>query len=105
MRTRAWTIALYAAFAAVVYVAHGPHPPISVDHIACFKLANEIRTTHPQHDYWHAITVTRSYSVIMAYFYDLTGAHVQTLKVMLALMTVGYLTCAESLLARFTAHR
>ncbi len=98
-------IAVYTAFAAAVYVAHGPKPDINIDHIAYFKLADEIRAAHPHHDYWREITATRSYGVIMAYLFDLTGDHIRTLKVMLALMTVAYLLCMESFLMRFTARR
>lgn len=102
---RIWILALYVTFAVAVCIAQGPRPPIGIDHIAYFKIADEIRASHPQHDYWRAITVTHSYGVIMAYFYELTGDHVRTLKIMLALTTIAYLWCAESFLGRFTTHR
>lgn len=102
---RLLTMALYALFAAAVYVAHGPRPDINIDHIAYFKLADDIRASFPHHDYWRTISATRTYGVIMAYLYGLTGDHILTLKIMLALMTFAYLLSAEYFLARFTTHR
>jgi hypothetical protein len=97
-------IAIYALLAGLVFVAHGPKPDINIDHIAYFKQADEIRASYPQHDYWRAVTTTRSYGVMMAYFYRLTGDHILTLRIMLAMMTVAYLLCAEYFLRRFTIH-
>ncbi len=102
---RIWILALYVGFAIGVYVIHGPRPPISIDHIAYFKQADQIHSAYPRHDYWRAISATHSYGVIMAYFFDLTGDHVKTLKILLAIMTLAYLVCAEFLFSRFTPHR
>ena len=86
MTRRILIIALYVAFALVVYVAHGPRPDINIDHIAYFKLANDIRASHPNHDYWQGLSATRTYGVLMAYLFDSTGDHIRSLKFMLAVM-------------------
>jgi hypothetical protein len=107
--SKAWRriliVAFYICFALGVYIIHGPHPPISIDHIAYFKLADQIRDAHPQHDYWRAASVTHSYAVLMCYLGDLSGDHVKTLKILLAVMTVAYLCSAERLFALFATHR
>jgi hypothetical protein len=98
-------LVLYASFAIGVYISNGPTPPISIDHIAYFKLADGIRAAYPAHDYWRAIGVTRTYGVIMAYAYGLTGDNIQTLRILLAAMTVAYLWCTELLFSLFTSKK
>jgi hypothetical protein len=98
-------LSLYLAFALAVYLAHGPRPDINIDHIAYFKLANDIRAEYPNHDYWRAATATRSFAVVMAYFYGFTGDHIRTLKILLVGMTVAYLLTAEYFFSCFTRHR
>ncbi len=105
MTRRILIIALYVAFALVVYVAHGPRPDINIDHIAYFRLANDIRASHPNHDYWQGLSATRTYGVLMAYLFDSTGDHIRSLKFMLAVMTVAYLMCAEFLFVRLAINR
>ena len=43
---RASILAVYVALALGVYFLQGPSPPISIDHIAYFKLADQIRAAH-----------------------------------------------------------
>jgi hypothetical protein len=95
-RAAAWPLALgafalYVVFAAIVFWAHGSEPPLNIDHVSYFKLADEIRMQFPNGDYWRSWNSVRAYGVILAYIYPLTGSHILSLKVLLAVMTVAYL--------------
>jgi hypothetical protein len=100
---RGWQLLLlYVAISALVFVAHGPQPTISIDHIAYFKVADEIRASHPQHYHWRSVSTVRPYAVIMAYLFDFTGNRVRSLKILLPAMTVAYLFSAEIFFLRFS---
>jgi hypothetical protein len=96
---------LYVAFAALVYVVQGGEPELSIDHIAYFKLADELRANHTDGAYWRGFDALRSYSVLVAYLYDYTGSHIASLKLLMAGMTVAYLITFERLLFFFTRKR
>jgi hypothetical protein len=98
-------LALYVAFAALVYWVQGPAPELSIDHIAYFKLADELRAKYPAGDYWRGFDALRSYSIGVAYLYDVTGSHIESLKLLMAGMTVAYLVTFEQLLFFFTRRR
>ncbi len=85
----------YVVFAATVYVIQGPEPSLSIDHISYFKLADEIRANFPLGDYWRSFNSVRAYGVILAYLFGLTGSHITSLKVLLAVMTVMYLVAFQ----------
>lgn len=96
---------LYFGFAALVYWAQGPEPELSIDHIAYFKLADELRANHADGSYWRGFDALRSYSILVAYLYDVTGSHIASLKLLMAGMTVAYLITFEHLLFFFTRKR
>ncbi|HEY1793733.1 MAG TPA: hypothetical protein VGG34_12510 [Opitutaceae bacterium] len=88
-----------------MYLVQGPTPPINIDHIAYFALANRIRSLHPAHDYWRSISASQTYAVIMAYMYDLTGSYIISLKLILAVITIPFLFSATILFNSFTERR
>ena len=96
---------LYTAFAAVVYLVQGAEPELNIDHIAYFKLADEVRARHADGAYWRDFDALHAYSILLAYGYDLTASHITTLKGMLAGMTVAYLIAFERLASLFTGSR
>lgn len=98
-------LALYVAFAAIVYVIHGPEPALSIDHISYFKLADEIRAGFPEGDYWRSINSVRAYGVMLAYLYDYTGSHITSLKILLAILTVMYLAAFQVYMGLATQSR
>jgi hypothetical protein len=69
-------LVVYSLFAAIVYWLQGPEPPLSIDHISYFKLADEIRAEFNRGDYWRSFNSVRGYGVLLAYLYDATGSHV-----------------------------
>ncbi|HEX2852168.1 MAG TPA: hypothetical protein VHO24_02940 [Opitutaceae bacterium] len=96
---------VYVLFATLVFWAHGNEPTLSIDHIAYFKLADEIAAANPGGSYWKEITSVRTYGVLLAYLHDFTGNHVVSLKWLLWGMTIAYLLSAEYWLASFTKRR
>jgi hypothetical protein len=98
-------IGLYLAFAAIVFVMHGPEPTQSIDHISYLRIADEIRAGFPGGDYWRGINSTRTYGVILAYLYDYTGSHFTSLKILLAGMTVAYLGAFQLFMSLATQSR
>lgn len=99
------SLLLYIAFAAIVYVAQGPEPELSVDHVAYFKMVDSIRAQYPDGGYWRSFDTFHSYSVLVAYLSDLTASHITSLKLLLAGMTVAYLIAFERLALLFTESR
>lgn len=97
--------AIYVVFAAAVYWVHGPEPSLSIDHIAYFKLADEIRAEFTLGDYWRTVNSVRVYGVMLAYLFDWTGSHVASLKLLLAGMTVAYLWAFQLFMGLATASR
>jgi hypothetical protein len=102
---RAFIGVFYLLFAIVFYLVHGPNPAVNIDHIAYFKLTEQIRAEYPAHDYWRTVTVTRSYAVLLAYVQDWTGDSVRSMKLLLAGLTVAYLFAAEFFFRQVTNHR
>lgn len=98
-------LVVYTAFAAIVYFMQGAEPALTIDHISYFKLANEMRSELPLGDYWRSFNSVRSYGVILAYFFDLTGSHVISLKVLLAAMTIAYLWAFQLFMGLATESR
>lgn len=96
---------VYTGFALLVYLLQGPEPPLSIDHISYFKLADDIRTEHAAGDYWRSFNSVRGFGVLLAYLIGVTGSHVVSLKLMLAAMTVGYLWAFQGLMSLVTASR
>jgi hypothetical protein len=96
---------VYVAFAAIIFVLQGSEPPLSIDHVSYFKLADEIRAEFAEHDYWRSFNAVRGYGVLLAYLFDVTGSHVLSLKLLLAAMTVGYLWAFQLLMGLFTHSR
>jgi hypothetical protein len=96
---------IYVLFAALVYVAQGTEPPLSIDHIAYFKLADEIRAEFPKGDYWHTFSSVRAYGVLLAYMYGFTASHVVSLKLILAVLTVAYLWSFQCFMGLLTTSR
>lgn len=96
---------IYILFAVLVFVAHGAEPPLSIDHIAYFRLADEIRAEFPAGDYWRTFSSVRAYGVLLAYLFGLTGSHVASLKLILAFMTVAYLWSFQCFMGLLTTSR
>ncbi|MEI7996456.1 MAG: lysylphosphatidylglycerol synthase domain-containing protein, partial [Methylococcaceae bacterium] len=93
---------VYISFAAFVYLAHGAEPELSIDHVAYFKMANSILGSHPDGSYWKDINSTKSYAVLMAYVYGITGSHILSLKWILAGLTVLHLYAFQLIMSLFT---
>ena len=100
-----WVFLVYLGFAAFVYLAHGTEPELSIDHVAYFKLANSILGGHPDGSYWKDINSTKSYAVLMAYAYGITGSHILSLKWILAFLTVLHLYAFQLIMSLFTPDR
>ena len=98
-------LVLYVLFAAVVYFLQGPEPALSIDHISYFKLADEIRVQFPKGDYWRSFSSVRAYGVILAYLFPFTGSHIESLKALLAGMTVAYLAAFQVFMGLATRSR
>ena len=96
------SLAVYTVFAIVFYFLHGPEPTLSIDHIAYFRMANEIMAAHPDDDYWRDIGVIKSYGVLMAYVHTWTGSHIASLKLVLGVVTVLHLLAFELLMTLVT---
>ena len=93
---------VYISFAAFVYLAHGAEPELSIDHVAYFKMAKSILGNHPDGSYWKEINSTKSYAVLMAYAYGVTGSHILSLKWILAGLTVLHLYAFQLIMSLFT---
>lgn len=104
-RERAASAGLYAAFALAVFTAQGSQPLLGGDHLTYFRLADDIRAACPGGDYWREANSVRSYGVLLAYLHGLTGSHVLSMKLVLAVFTVLYLLAAERFFALFAARR
>ena len=104
-RPHLFPVLLYFAFAAAVYLVHGAEPELSIDHIAYFKLTDEIHAQHPAGDYWRAFDALHGYAILIAYLSDLTASKITSLKLLLAGMTVAYLFAFEQLAFFFTNSR
>lgn len=96
------SLTVYTVFAIVVYFLHGPEPTLSVDHIAYFKMANEIMAAHLDGSYWRNIGVIKSYGVLMAYVHAWTGSHIASLKLILGVVTILHLLAFELLMTVVT---
>ena len=96
---------VYCAFAAIVYVIHGPDPTLNIDHISYIRLADEIRTEFPNGDYWRSYNTVRAYGVLLAYVFPLTGSHLVSFKLLLAAITVAYLFAFQLFMGLATASR
>jgi hypothetical protein len=96
---------LYLAFAALVYWLQGPEPELNLDHIAYMKLASAIQAEHPDGAYWRAFDGLHGYAMLIAYGTDLTGSQIESLKLLLAGMTVAYLLAFQVLATTFTGSR
>lgn len=103
--TRVGILALYALISAAVFIAHGPQPELTVDHIAYMKLANEIHDAHPDGRYFEGVRAVRSYAALLACLYDWTGDHIRSMKLVLAIVTFLSLWAFEGLMGCFTSHR
>ncbi|MEI7869566.1 MAG: hypothetical protein WCI11_16880 [Candidatus Methylumidiphilus sp.] len=93
---------VYIGFAYFIYVIQEAEPELSIDHVAYFKMANSILENHPDGSYWKEINSTKSYTVLLAYFYDITGSHILSLKWILAGVTILHLYSFQLLMSLFT---
>lgn len=104
--TASWLpLAVYVAFAALVYLIHGPEPALSIDHLSYFKLGDEILREHPQGDYYRGLNSVRAYGIILAYMHAWTGSHLVSLKLLLAAITVAYLLAFQLFMRLVTPSR
>ena len=93
------------AFAAAVYVVQGSAPSLGPDHLGNLGLADSIRASHPDGDYWRETNSVRFFGVLLAYLEAWTGSHVLSMKIVLAVSTVLYLLAAELFFRCFTEAR
>jgi hypothetical protein len=100
-----WSLVPYVAFAAVVYLAQGRQPTLGADHLTYIQMADAIRAACPDGDYWREVISIRTFSVLLAYLSPITGSHVASMKLVLAVFTVLYLLCAELFFALFARER
>ena len=84
-----FAIFCYVGFAAIVWWLHGPEPPLSIDHVTYFRQADGMLAVPVEP--WRAWTSVTGYAILMAYLLPVTGDHVASLKLLLAVMTVAYL--------------
>src|SRR3954466_10668358 len=96
------SFALYAGFACSVFLVLGDHPLLGPDHISYMRQADLIRSNHPGGDYWRSMNSLHNEGVILSYLYAYTGDHLQSMKLLLAFVTVPYLLTVELLLRCFT---
>jgi hypothetical protein len=89
-------LVVYVLFAALVFWLHGAEPRLSIDHVYYFRLADQVRAAHPAGDYWRSADWIHMYGVVLAYLYQVTGSHVLSLKLVLALMTIPNLAAFHS---------
>jgi hypothetical protein len=94
---KAWLLALtlYVGFALATFYIHGPQPSLGPDHVSYFELADSIAEARPDGDYWREANSVRTHGVILAYLHPLTGSHVLSMKIVLAVFTVLYLLAAQ----------
>ena len=105
-RSAAWLpLLVYIFFAALIYAIHGLEPPLSIDHLSYFKLADEIIGEYPDRDYYRGLNSVRAYGVILAYMHAWTGSHLVSLKLLLAVITVGYLAAFQLFMRLATPSR
>ena len=102
---RAGILLVYAAVAGGIYLVHGSQPPLSVDHIAYMKLANDIRHAHPDGRYFEGFRSAQSYGVLLALLYPWTSDHIRSMKMVLAVLTFLELWAFEYLMYCFTQSR
>jgi hypothetical protein len=93
------SLVIYAIFSGIVFVLHGNEPSLMIDHLAYLRQADDILRRHPQGDYWKSLTQIHSYGVVLAYVHGLTGSHIASLKLLLAVMTVLSLLSFEWLMS------
>jgi hypothetical protein len=98
-------LAVYTAFALLIYALQGSEPPLSIDHVSYFKLADDIRTSWQSGDYWRSYNAVTGYGVLLAYMYDYTGSHVASLKLLLVAMTVAFLWSFQGFMSLVTPRR
>jgi hypothetical protein len=96
---------LYLLFALAVFVLQGIQPVLGPDHISYFQLADSIREARPDGDYWRETNSVRSFGVLLAYLYPLTGSHLVSMKAILVVTTVLYLIAADLFFSLFTTER
>ncbi|MCX7114103.1 MAG: hypothetical protein NTX45_29345 [Proteobacteria bacterium] len=93
---------VYIGFAYFVYLIQEAEPELSIDHVAYFKMANSILGSHPDGSYWKEISSTKSYPVLMAYLYEITGSHIISLKWILVCLTIFHLYAFQLFMSLFT---
>src|SRR5262249_6466464 len=70
------SVAVYASFAAAVFIAQGPQPLLGADHISYIKLADTIYAACPDGRYWRELNSVRTFSVLLAWMQGYTGSYV-----------------------------
>jgi hypothetical protein len=93
---------VYIGFAYFIYVTQEAEPELSIDHVAYFKMTNSILGNHPDGSYWKEISSTKSYHVLMAYLYEVTGSHIISLKWILLCLTIFHLYAFQLFMSLFT---
>jgi hypothetical protein len=101
----ATSLAIFASFAAAVFLIQGSQPQLGSDHLSYIGLADSMRQDCPEGDYWREANSIRMFGVILAYLHAWTGSHVLSMKLVLAICTILYLIAAEAFFALFARSR
>lgn len=104
-RSFAWSLLIYTAFSALVFVVMGMTPQLGFDHISYMRVAEEIMGKRPNGDYFGEINSVRSFSVLLAYFYHFTGSHLLSMKIILAVTTVFWGLGSELYISQFAGSK
>jgi hypothetical protein len=96
------SLILYVGFSALTFVMMGPQPSLGGDHISYIKLADSILGARPAGDYWKEMNSVRNFGVLLSYLHAYTGSHILSMRVILAVVTVFYLSAFELWMSLFT---
>jgi len=97
--------ATFISFAAAVFILQGAEPELSIDHVAYFRLVDDVKRAHPDGTYWKGINSLVLYGVILAFLEPITGSHIISLKWILATVTVLHLYAFYLLMTLLTDRR
>src|SRR5689334_3405950 len=81
------SLGIYALFALAVFVVHGSQPLLGADHVSYIQLGDSILRACPAGDYWRELTSVRTLGVVLAYLHGMTGSHVLSMKIVLAVFS------------------
>jgi hypothetical protein len=82
---------LYLVLVVGIFFCHGSEPEVTSDQIYYIGRANEIIRLHAAGDYWRSYDASQAFPVALAYLHKITRSPIISLKLLLAINTLGYL--------------